>query len=595
MKIGTMQLAIVILPVFLQMCLCGGLELLLSENETDFFFSIACRTERGYLLPLDEYRKDTCARCYYYLPSFAFHDSRKLRYDESSGMLADPFSNRSIEADPEILGHPAYYTFQSELYARKWIACCRAALDCCRRMLSEAYIEENDTLHCPRTWDGWQCWPDTPAGEEAEGLCQEHVYFMSQPPPCPKYASKRCMSNGSWYVNEWDSEWTNYSSCSRIQGMRRLQYFHIVTYAISMLFLIPALFIFVIYKQLQVYRITMHKHLFTALLLNALTCIIFKSFIILEQMDLPSDRTTVLEDNGIGCKILCVITKYTRMTTYMWMFCEGFYLHKLIAASFAEQKSLRMFYCIGWVFPIFPVTTFSILRWYFADEECWAIPVNPYEWVTNSPNLLSLVLNFAFLCNIIRVLVTKLRATHTNEPSQFRKAVRATLVLVPLFGLHFFLVLYQPQSGQCTTLEGYTFLSYSMDGLQGFLVSLIFCYLNGEIQGLVHRSVQRMRLQRTFTSSSEWRRSTRSEPTLGKMAVRGKRGTVTDLMRRSVYRMRLRYSLNTKPSSVNLSNLSDLPVMLTQPNHINSQPASFNPRHTLKRDSYSIEEISDVF
>ncbi|GIX81312.1 hypothetical protein CEXT_291541 [Caerostris extrusa] len=83
-----------------------------------------------------------------------------------------------------------------------------------------------------------------------------------------------------------------------------------------------------------------------------------------------------------------------------------------------------MFYFIGWVFPVFPVTTFSILRWYFADEECWAIPVNPYEWVTNSPNLLSLILNFAFLCNIIRVLVTKLRATHTNEPSQFREDLR---------------------------------------------------------------------------------------------------------------------------------------------------------------------------
>ncbi|GBN62024.1 hypothetical protein AVEN_243451-1, partial [Araneus ventricosus] len=70
---------------------------------------------------------------------------------------------------------------------------------------------------------------------------------------------------------------------------------------------------------------------------------------------------------------------------------------------------------------------------------------------------------------------------------------------------------------------------------------------------------------------------------------------VTDLMRRSVYRMRLRYSLNQKPSSVNLSNLSDLPVTLTRPNHNNSQPAAFNTRHTLKRDSYSIEEISDVF
>ncbi|GFY47977.1 g_PROTEIN_RECEP_F2_3 domain-containing protein [Trichonephila inaurata madagascariensis] len=141
-----------------------------------------------------------------------------MKYEESTNSLVDPLNNQSYEADPEIHGHPAYYTFQSELYARKWIACCRAALDCCSRMLSEIFMEENDTLHCPRTWDGWQCWPDTPAGEEAEGLCQEHVYFMSQPPPCPKYASKRCLSNGSWYANERDSEWTNYSSCSRIQA-----------------------------------------------------------------------------------------------------------------------------------------------------------------------------------------------------------------------------------------------------------------------------------------------------------------------------------------------------------------------------------------
>ncbi|GFT76207.1 g_PROTEIN_RECEP_F2_3 domain-containing protein [Nephila pilipes] len=169
---------------------CSGFELFLSDNETDMFFSISCRTERGYLLPLEEYRKDTCARCYYYMPSFAFHDDKKLRYEETTSSLIDPLSNHSFEADPEIQGHPAYYTFQSELYARKWIACCRAALDCCSRMLSDAFFEENSTLQCPRTWDGWQCWPDTPAGEEAEGLCQDHVYFMSQPPPCPKYASK---------------------------------------------------------------------------------------------------------------------------------------------------------------------------------------------------------------------------------------------------------------------------------------------------------------------------------------------------------------------------------------------------------------------
>ncbi|GFQ65759.1 uncharacterized protein TNCT_109951, partial [Trichonephila clavata] len=63
-------------------------------------------------------------------------------------------------------------------------------------------------------------------------------------------------------------------------------------------------------------------------------------------------------------------------------------------------------------------------------------------------------------------LWTKLRATHANEPSQFRKAVRATLVLVPLFGLHFILVMYRPQNGDCFVLEGYSYFSYAMDGLQ---------------------------------------------------------------------------------------------------------------------------------
>jgi hypothetical protein len=32
----------------------------------------------------------------------------------------------------------------------------------------------------------------------------------------------------------------------------------------------------------------------------------------------------------------------------MWMFCEGFYLHRLISAAFAEERSLILFYAIGW-------------------------------------------------------------------------------------------------------------------------------------------------------------------------------------------------------------------------------------------------------
>ncbi|XP_071038720.1 calcitonin gene-related peptide type 1 receptor-like isoform X1 [Parasteatoda tepidariorum] len=406
----------------------------------------------------------------------------------------DIVTNTSYMASPDNTSLPVYHTFQSDLFARKWIACCRAALECCQKMQSDP-LPVGDDLYCPRTWDGWQCWPDTLSGEFASSTCQEHVYFRSEPSTCPKYAVKKCWENGSWYVNSWNNEWSNYSGCGRVETARRMLHFHISTYIVSILSLLPALIIFATYKQLQVHRITMHKNLFIALLLNAALEIAFKATVMLDELENSGNRRTILEENFVSCRILYTCTKYSRMCTYMWMFCEGFYLHKLIAAAFAEQKSLLMFYFIGWIFPIFPVVTVGILRWSFADEQCWAVPVKPYEWVAHSLNLLSLILNLMFLINIIRVLWTKLRATHANEPSQFRKAVRATLVLVPLFGLHFFFGMYRPQSGECFVLEAYSFFGYAMDGLQGLLVSLIFCYLNGEVIDLIRRSMYRLKLR----------------------------------------------------------------------------------------------------
>jgi len=32
----------------------------------------------------------------------------------------------------------------------------------------------------------------------------------------------------------------------------------------------------------------------------------------------------------------------------MWMFCEGFYLRRLISNAFAEERNLVLFYVIGW-------------------------------------------------------------------------------------------------------------------------------------------------------------------------------------------------------------------------------------------------------
>ncbi|CAL1270000.1 unnamed protein product [Larinioides sclopetarius] len=468
--------------------------------------SWACRTERRAYLLYDDFKADTCARCYHYMPLFSF--KRKFKYLSWLSILRDPATNFTYEANPVNSSSELTASFAAESYVLKWRHCCLAAIECCDHMITTPPIQ-TDGPYCPRTWDGWQCWDDTPGGTTARDICQGHIYFDNEPPSCPKYAYKVCWPNGTWLENEYMREWTNYSKCGRVDEHRNYLYFHIATYSISIVSLVPALIIFSVYKQLQVHRISMHKNLFMSLFLNGFVVILFKSIVILDELKRSATYETIMDRNGDGCKILFILTKYFRMTNYMWMFCEGFYLHKLIAAAFAEQKSLLMFYIMGWVMPIIPVSVYAILRKTTEDHKCWAFPVESFEWIMNAPNMTSLLVNLIFLCNIIRVLVTKLRATHSNEPSQYRKAVRATLVLVPLFGLHFCLIIYRPpQSTRCDILTAYTYFSHAMDGLQGLLVSLIFCYMNGEILHLLWRTYEKFRTNRQLPPVSGNRRST---------------------------------------------------------------------------------------
>ncbi|GFV87524.1 uncharacterized protein TNCV_3281621 [Trichonephila clavipes] len=50
-------------------------------------------------------------------------------------------------------------------------------------------------------------------------------------------------------------------------------------------------------RQLQVHRITMHKNLFIALLINAALVITFKTIVILDELDNSGNRRTILEEN----------------------------------------------------------------------------------------------------------------------------------------------------------------------------------------------------------------------------------------------------------------------------------------------------------
>jgi hypothetical protein len=71
------------------------------------------------------------------------------------------------------------------------------------------------------------------------------------------------------------------------------------------------------------------------------------------------------------------------------------------------------------------------------------------QWILTAPVLISMVASTIFLVNVVHILLTKLHSASANPaPLSMRKAVRATLILVPLFGIHHILIPFRPEPGQ---------------------------------------------------------------------------------------------------------------------------------------------------
>jgi hypothetical protein len=64
----------------------------------------------------------------------------------------------------------------------------------------------------------------------------------------------------------------------------------------------------------------------------------------------------------------------------------------------------------------------------------------------------------SFVCHeltALQVLITKLRATNNAETQQYRKATKALLVLIPLLGITYILVITGPAEGVSAAIYDY--------------------------------------------------------------------------------------------------------------------------------------------
>lgn len=83
------------------------------------------------------------------------------------------------------------------------------------------------------------------------------------------------------------------------------------------------------------------------------------------------------------------------------------------------------------------------------------------------------------------------------------RAVRATLILIPLLGIQFVLLPYKPDGHS----EIYHYIMDILMHYQGLLVSTIFCFFNGEVQSILRRywNQQRMQFAGTFANADIFR------------------------------------------------------------------------------------------
>ncbi|XP_025158206.1 calcitonin gene-related peptide type 1 receptor isoform X1 [Harpegnathos saltator] len=333
--------------------------------------------------------------------------------------------------------------------------------------------------YCPLTFDGWSCWPNTPAGSTVYTRCPNFITGFD----ASLMAYKYCDENGTWYRHpESNQIWSNYTTCVNLQDLswqQKLNGIYEAGYAISLVALLLSLGILTYFRSLRCARITLHMNLFTSFALNNALWLIWYRFIVA--------NTDVLINNDIPCRVLHVVLHYFLLTNYAWMLCEGFYLHTLLVNAFtSEHKLVNWLMGLGWSVPAVIVTLYTALRASSNDpadtEQCW-INEGSYMSVLVYPVCVSTMLNLLFLFNIVRVLLMKLRAGPAigTRPSRFMlQAFRATLLLVPLLGLHYLVIPFRPPKKHPWE-QFYEVLSAITASFQGLCVAVLFCFCNGEV------------------------------------------------------------------------------------------------------------------
>ncbi|NXT75294.1 PTH1R protein, partial [Zapornia atra] len=399
----------------------------------------------------------------------------------------------------------------------------------CQRDI-KAQLEKIRDPSCLPEWDGIICWPKGSPSQEVSVPCPDYIYDFNHQGRAYRY----CSAYGTWAVAlSINKTWANYTECALLfssesrsrekEVFDRLHLMYTVGYSISLASLIVAVCILSYFKRLHCTRNYIHVHLFTSFICRAVS--IFVKDTVLYSGTLASEMDRMQEGDfkaemgpslgqrshlaspslpvhlQVGCKVVVTLFLYFLATNHYWILVEGLYLHSLIFMAFLSNKSyLWVLVIIGWGLPAVFVSVWASVRASLADTQCWDLSAGNMKWIYQVPILAAIVVNFFLFLNIVRVLASKLWETNTGklDPRQ-QKLLKSTLVLMPLFGVHyvvFMAIPYTDVSGVLWQIQ----MHYEMlfNSSQGFFVAFIYCFCNGEVQAEIKKAHFRRSLALDF-------------------------------------------------------------------------------------------------
>ncbi|XP_059172440.1 secretin receptor-like [Physella acuta] len=397
-----------------------------------------------------------------------------------------------------------------------------AKQNCFKLGLSRENDSSKDGGVCRVTWDDMLCWDVTPAGRTVSQPCPNYVNGFNK----NEFATKTCTENGTWWVNPdpvLNREWTNYSDCVKpsidlsfhAAHGDKIRLLYTIGYSISLGALVVAVVIMLCCKRLHSKSNTLHINLFLTFILRAvisfLKDILFVGNVGLEK-DVRRGADGILEflhdASHWECKLVISVFMYSVNACNMWIFAEALYLTMLVYKPLTtERRGVRLYILLGWSLSFVFIVPWVLVKALYENTFCWNIQHNPdYYWILRGSGVGVVVINFFLFLNIFRKLFLKLRhSSHlgASGKAKYRKLAKFILVLIPLFGIMYivFYVAIPSNFEESDFNVAYLYLEMGYNSFQGFLLALLFCFLNEEVHGELRRAWHRHRSRRTEMSA----------------------------------------------------------------------------------------------